>query len=290
MNEENMNLKLDVLVVDDESDIRSIISDILEEEGYSPRVAKDSREAFDEINKKVPNAIILDIWLQNSDLDGLSMLEQIKKKYPLLPVVIISGHGTIQTAVSAIKLGAYDYIEKPFTHSKLMIVLKRACEVARLKKENLDLKSKIVDRGEMVGNSSQMVKLKNEIDKIAPTASRILITGPIGSGKELTARLIHKKSKYSNGPFVSFCPVGLSAERIEQELFGDCKLDDGSKLSVRRVSILEATNKGTLYIDEISDLPLSAQARLMKVIQQNVLEKQDGSIINLDLRNNKFVP
>jgi two-component system nitrogen regulation response regulator NtrX len=176
----------------------------LKKKAFPPRTASNSAQVFDAIADKIPSAIVLDIWLQGSDLDGLGILEIIKKRYPLMPVVIISGHGTIETAVSAIKIGAYDYIEKPFTPEKLLIVLKRACEASRLKRENLDLRSKVVDRSEVIGNSAAIIKLKNEIDKVAPTSGRVMLYGEPGTGKELTARLLHKKSKSANGPFMSF--------------------------------------------------------------------------------------
>ena len=193
-------MALDVLVIDDEMDIRDIISDILRDEGFSSRTAANSTQAFKAIDEKVPNAVILDIWLQGSELDGLGILEIIKKQYPLMPVIVISGHGTIETAVSAIKMGAYDYLEKPFTHDKLIILLKRACESSKLRRENIELRSKVIDKTELIGSSSVITKLKSEIEKVAPTSGRVMIHGGGGSGKELAARLIHKKSRKASGP------------------------------------------------------------------------------------------
>lgn len=278
-------MSIDVLIIDDEADIRDLISANLKDEGFTTRTAAHSTSAFDAIAEKVPSAIILDIWLQGSDLDGLGILEIIKKRYPLMPVIVISGHGTIETAVTAIKMGAYDYIEKPFTHEKLMIVLKRACEASRLKKENIDLKSKVLDKTELVGNSLVINKLKNEIEKVAPTSGRILILGQSGSGKELVARLIHKKSKKAGAPFIIFNPTGMSADKIQQDLFGEPEKHDANAVFAKRHSVLEAANNGTLYIDEIGDLPHSTQAKLLKFLQDQILEKPAlNKSLKLDVR------
>jgi len=278
-------MAIDVLVIDDELDIRDLISDILKEEGFAPRSAANSQQAFNLIAERVPNAMILDIWLQGSDLDGLGILELIKKRFPLMPVIVISGHGTIETAVSAIKMGAYDYIEKPFTHEKLMIVLKRACEAAKLKRENIDLKAKVVDKTEMIGSSGIVTKLRTEIDRAAASAGRVLIYGQVGSGKELAARLIHKKSKRCNSPFIVFSPTGLSNEKIMQELFGEPEKGDTSGVYTKRHSVLEASNSGTLFIDEIADMPLATQSKFLKFIQDQVYEKPGSSKpINMDIR------
>ncbi|MDX1924744.1 MAG: sigma-54 dependent transcriptional regulator [Rickettsiaceae bacterium] len=278
-------MALDVLVVDDEIDIRELICDILKEEGFSSRGAANSQATFNAISEKVPNAIILDIWLQGSDLDGLGILELVKKRYPLMPVIIISGHGTIETAVSAIKMGAYDYIEKPFTHEKLMIVLKRACEASKLKRENIDLKAKVIDRTEMIGHSPAVCKLRTEIERAAVSSGRVLISGQVGTGKELAARLLHKKSKRSNSPFIVFSPTGLSADKIMQELFGDPERNDVNGSFARRHSVLEAANTGTLFIDEVTDLPLAVQSRFLKFIQDQLYEKPySNKQTQLDIR------
>lgn len=266
-------MSVDVLVIDDEADIRELISDILKDEGFLVRSAANSTQAFHSISEKTPNAVILDIWLQGSELDGLGILEVVKKKFPLMPVIVISGHGTIETAVSAIKMGAYDYIEKPFTHEKLVITLRRAYEAAKLKRENIDLKSKVVDRTELVGNSSSMIKLKAEIEKVAPTAGRVMITGESGTGKELIARITHKKSKHNNGPFIVFSPTGMSVNKVLYELFGVPDKNDPSSSFTKRISLLEAANHGTIYIDEIADLPMTAQNMLLKFLQEQILEK-----------------
>lgn len=278
-------MSLDILIVDDEADIRELISANLKDEGFNVRVAANSTQAFDSIADKVPSALILDIWLQGSDLDGLGILEIVKKKYPIMPVVVISGHGTIETAVSAIKMGAYDYVEKPFTHDKLMIVLKRACEAARLKRENFDLKSKMIDKTELVGLSIAATRLKSDIEKVAPTSGRVMLQGPAGSGKELAARMIHKKSKRNGGPFIVFSPTGMTADKIMQDLFGDAEKLDTNGVHVKRHSVLEAVHNGTLYIDEVGDLPQAAQAKLLKFLQDNCIDKQGtNKVTKLDIR------
>ncbi len=277
-------MALDILVIDDEADIRDLISDILKDEGFNSRLVSTGEQAFKEISEKTPNAIILDIWLQGSDLDGLGILEIVKKQYPLMPVVVISGHGTIETAVSAIKMGAYDYLEKPFTHDKLMIVLRRACETAKLRKENIALKSKVIDKTEFIGNTPIIAKLKGELEKVSPTSGRVMIHGPVGSGKELTARLIHKKSKRTNGPFIIFTPTSMNNNRIQQELFGDHERHENNNLYNKRISVLEAANNGTLYIDEVGDLPSSAQNKLLKFLKDQTLVKADNKEVSLNVR------
>ena len=276
-------MALDILVIDDEADIRDIISDILKDEGFISRTAASSEQAFKAIAEKTPNAIILDIWLQGSDLDGLGILEIIKKQYPLMPVVVISGHGTIETAVTAIKMGAYDYLEKPFTHDKLMIVLKRACEAAKLRRENIDLKSKVIDKTEFVGNSAVTIKLKSELEKVAPTSGRVLVHGAVGSGKELAARLIHKKSKRANGPFIVFSPTSMSITKLQQDLFGDNERYEAHSMFDKKITVLEAANNGTLYIDEVGDLPIFIQNKLLNFLKEQILIKGTKSI-KLDVR------
>lgn len=278
-------MSLDILVVDDEADIRDLVSEVLRAEGFNARGASNSTQVFEAMGEKVPSAMILDIWLQGSDLDGLGILEIVKKRYPLMPVVVISGHGTIETAVSAIKIGAYDYIEKPFTHEKLLIVLKRAVENSRLRRENIDLKSKVVDRSELIGTSPMIMKLKAEIEKVSPTSGRVMLSGAAGTGKELIARLIHKKSKRANAPFIVFTPTSMSIDRIKQELFGESERKDTNGVFIKRTSILEAANNGTLYIDEIADLPLPIQQQLLKFVQDQSFERPGtGKVTKLDVR------
>jgi two-component system nitrogen regulation response regulator NtrX len=279
-------MSLDIIVIDDEMDIRDLVSDILKDEGFSPRVAGNSTQAFKLIADKLPSAIILDIWLEGSDLDGLGILEIVKKRYPLMPVIVISGHGTVDTAVSAIKMGAYDYLEKPFTHDKLVLVLKRACEATKLKRENLDLKSKIIDRTELVGNCPVSSKLKADIEKVASTSCRVMIHGDIGSGKELAARLIHKKSKKTNGPFVVYSPISGSTDNTQQELFKELEIfnEKNPVITKQKLSVLETANNGTLFIDEVGDLSPSAQVKLLSFLQNSMYEKSANQSIKLDIR------
>jgi two-component system nitrogen regulation response regulator NtrX len=275
----SLSQDLEILVIDDESDIRDLASDILKDEGFIPRLAANSSQAFKILNERTPSAILLDIWLHGSELDGLGILEIVKKRYPLMPVIVISGHGTIETAVSAIKLGAYDYLEKPFNHDKLIILLKRACETAKLKRENIDLKAKVLDKTEIIGNASVISKLKSEINKLSQTNTRILIEGAIGTGKELVARMVHKQSKRANAPFILFNPICMSAEKILQEMFGPFEQD-----GIKRLSSLEIANNGTFYIDEISNLPMIVQSKLLKFLQDQVFEQVSGKKVKLDIR------
>src|ERR1044072_2449717 len=210
----------ELLIVVDEDDIRGLIAGILQDEGYETRVASDSDSAFNAVRMRRPQLVVLDIWLQGSRMDGIQVLDALKRDYPELPVVMISGHGTIETAVSSIKKGAYDFIEKPFKSDRLLHVVERALEAARLKREVRELKLKTGDEGEMVGNPSTVAQLKMLIDKIAPTNSRVLITGPAGSGKEVAARLIHARSRRAGNAFVAVNCATMEPDRIEAELFG----------------------------------------------------------------------
>lgn len=208
----------DILVVDDEADIRDLISGILDDEGYATRLASDSDTALSEIESRMPSLVVLDIWLQGSKLDGLQILEKVKQMHPDLPVVIISGHGNIETAVAAIKRGAYDFIEKPFKADKLVLIVHRALETAKLRRENTELKMKVGSNAELVGESSAVGQVKQIIERVAPTNSRVLIAGPPGCGKEVAARLLHAKSRRAHGPFVAINAATISPERMEVEL------------------------------------------------------------------------
>jgi two-component system nitrogen regulation response regulator NtrX len=227
--------------------------------------------------------ILLDVWLQGSELDGLGILEIIKKKHPLLPVIMVSGHGTIGTAVNAIKLGAYDYIEKPFTEDKLTVTVKRACEMFNLLKENNSLKSRTRNKLELIGNSAALAQLKSNIEKITGSSSRVFISGPTGSGKEFAARLIHKKSKRSTESFVVFNTTGISEEKILLELFGE---DDKPSINdkPRKIGLLELANHGTLFIDEVANLPISIQNKLLRFLQDQSFERENKKTVKLDVR------
>ena len=210
----------DILIVDDEADIRELIAGILEDEGHSTRLAKDSDETLQAIEERRPSLVILDIWLQGSKLDGLELLDRIRKAHPDLSVIIISGHGNIETAVAAIKRGAYDYIEKPFKADRLVLITARAIEASRLKRENRELRERSSYAFEMIGRSAAINQLRQAIDKVAPTNSRVLITGPSGCGKELAARVMHAKSVRAEGPFVVLNAAAMVPDRVELELFG----------------------------------------------------------------------
>ncbi len=262
----------DLLIVDDETDIRELISGILEDEGHGTRLAKDSTEALNAIEERRPSLIILDIWLQGSELDGLELLDRIKKTHSDLPIVIISGHGNIETAVAAIKRGAYDYIEKPFKADRLVLVTTRALEASALKRENRQLKERSTQSAEMVGKSTAMNHLRQAIEKVAPTNSRILITGPSGSGKELAARVLHESSARADAPFVALNAAAMAPDRVEIELFGTEEGTSGQ----HKVGALEEAHGGTLYIDEVADMPMETQGKVLRVLVEQKFQRLGG--------------
>lgn len=278
-------MSLDILVVDDEKDISDLISDILKDDGYAPRVANDSTTAIEAVNQRVPSAIVLDIWLQGSKLDGLGILESVKKKHPNVPVIMISGHGNIETAINSIKLGAYDYIEKPFKEDRLLRLVRRAIETAKLKDENEQLKARSAYETQLIGKSPAVTALKNTIDKVAPTESRVMITGPAGCGKEIVAKMIHQKSKRNKGDFVVLNAASMSADKVEEELFG---IEDNFVMAAnteRKIGTFEKAHGGTLFLDEIADMPLATQGKLLRILQENSFERVGGSrTINVDVR------
>ena len=273
----------DILIVDDEEDIRELVSDILQDEGYQPRKAKDSITAFHELDERIPAAVILDIWLQGSQLDGLGILEIIKRKHPNLPVIMISGHGNIETAINAIKLGAYDYIEKPFKEDRLLRLLKRAIETTRLEMENAELKTKGATDTQLVGKSSVVTQLAETILRVAPTESRVLISGGAGVGKGMVARMIYQRSKRAGGAFHILNCANVLADKVDQELFGS---EENVELKTKRkVGLLEKSHGGTLLVDEVAELPMSAQVKLLKVLQHNKFERVGGEkSISVDVR------
>ncbi len=264
-----------ILIVDDEKDIRELISDTLKDEGYATRMAKESESAFAAIAERLPSAIVLDIWLKDSLLDGLGILETVKRKYPEIPVVMISGHGNIETAIASIKMGAYDYIEKPFKSDRLIHVVKRALETAKLKHENAELRARAHDENILTGCSQALSSLKSAIEKVAPTSSRVFITGQAGSGKEVVARILHEKSARKNGPFVILNATSISPEALDVELFGT-EDNGGVNGGPRKIGIFEKVHGGTLFIDEIVDMPLSTQSKLLKVLQEQSFERVGG--------------
>src|SRR5712672_362406 len=245
-------MALDILIVDDEADIRELVAGILQDEGYVTRTARDSDDALNAVANRRPNLVFLDIWLQGSRLDGLQLLDNVKQQHPDLPVVMISGHGNIETAVAAIKQGAYDFIEKPFKADRLVLVADRALETSRLKREVKELKQLTPYPATLVGHSTAINQLRQTVDKVSPTNSRILIVGPSGAGKELTARTIHALSGRNSGPFVVINAAAITPERMEIELFG---VEQSNGAQARKVGALEEAHGGTLFIDEIGDMP-----------------------------------
>jgi two-component system nitrogen regulation response regulator NtrX len=271
----------DILVVDDEADIREIVAGILEDEGYGTRTASDSDSALAAIAARRPSLIFLDIWLQGSRLDGLSMLDEIHRQHPDLPVVIISGHGNVETAVSAIKRGAYDYIEKPFKADRLVIVAERALEAQKLRREVAELKQRSGESDELVGASGVMNHLRQTIERVAPTNSRIMIFGSSGSGKEQVARAIHARSSRAGGPFVVLNAATITPDRMEIELFGT-EPKNGAQ---RRVGALEEAHGGTLYLDEIADMPRETQNKILRVLVDQAFERIGGATkVKVDVR------
>lgn len=271
----------DILVVDDEEDIREIVCGILSDEGHETRMAHDSDSALAAISDRVPRLVFLDIWLQGSRLDGLALLDEIKVRHPDLPVVMISGHGNIETAVSAIKRGAYDFIEKPFKADRLVLVAERALETSKLKREVSDLKKRSGDPVELIGTSVAISQLKQTIEKVAPTNSRVLILGPSGSGKELVARLIHRKSSRAGGPFVVLNAAAITPERMEVALFGT----ESTSSHERKVGVLEEAHGGILYIDEVADMPRGTQNKILRVLVDQQFERVGGTKrVKVDVR------
>ncbi|HFB2048547.1 MAG: sigma-54-dependent Fis family transcriptional regulator [Hyphomicrobiaceae bacterium] len=271
----------DILVVDDEADIRELVSGILEDEGHACRLARDSDEALLAIEARKPHLVFLDIWLQGSRLDGLEVLSIIRKVHPDLPVVVISGHGNIETAVTAIKRGAYDYIEKPFKADRLLLVTMRALEALQLRREVQHLKDRSPQNSDIIGKSSVINALRTQIEKVAPTNSRILIRGGSGSGKELAARFLHASSARSDGSFVVLNAAAMAPDRVEEELFGI----EANTGGARKVGALEEAHGGTLYIDEVADMPLETQGKILRVlVEQKFLRIEGVQKVSVDVR------
>jgi len=274
----------DILIVDDEADIRMLLAGVLEDEGHSTRGAANADEALEALRTRRPHLVILDIWLQNSRLDGLEILQQIQSDHSAVPVVMISGHGNIETAVKAIKMGAYDFIEKPFKADRLLLVVERAIEAARLKAENEELRLRAAPETELLGNSSAVNHLRQAIAKVAPTGSRVLITGAAGSGKEVVARLIHLQSRRSNGPFMVLNCATLHPDRLEQELFG-VEQGGGAQSRIEKIGIFERAHGGTLLLDEVADMPLETQGKIVRVLQDQSFMRVGGARrVEVDVR------
>ena len=270
----------DILIVDDEADIRELVAGILSDEGHDTRTARNSDEALAAIEARRPNLIFLDIWMQGSRLDGLQLLEVVKDQHPNLPVVMISGHGNIETAVSAIRTGAYDFIEKPFKADRLVLVAERALEASRLRREVSELRTRAGGANHIIGHSPAINHLRALIERVAPANSRILIAGAAGAGKELCARTIHEASGRAGGNFVVINAATITPENMEVELFG-VEGRDGR----RKVGALEEAHGGTLYIDEVADMPRETQAKILRVLVEQNFTRVDGATrVHVDVR------
>ncbi len=274
----------EILIVDDEPDIRLLIDGILRDEGYETRQAGDSTAAINAFRARRPSLVILDIWLQGSRLDGLGILRALHSEEPHVPVVMISGHGTIETAVAAIQIGAYDFIEKPFKSDRLLLIIRRALEAARLARENAELRLRAGVDASLTGDSAAVSTLRAGIERVAPTGSRVLISGPAGSGKEVAARMVHARSRRADGPFVALNCATLNPARFEEELFG---IEAGSDPAAapRRAGVLERAHGGTLLLDEVSDMPLETQGKIVRALQDQTFERLGGSSrVKVDVR------
>ncbi|WP_119458683.1 sigma-54-dependent transcriptional regulator [Rhodospirillaceae bacterium SYSU D60014] len=276
-------MAFDILIVDDEADIRLLIAGILADEGFQTREAADSISALEAVRARRPSLVILDIWLQGSPMDGIEVLEAVKREHPSTPVVMISGHGNIETAVASIKRGAYDFIEKPFKADRLLLVVERAIEAARLRRENEELRLRAGGEAELLGDSSAINQVRQAIDRVAPTGSRVLITGPAGAGKEVGARLLHRRSKRTGGAFVVLNCATMHPDRLEVELFGT--EGDASSDTLVKIGTFEQAHGGTLLLDEVADMPLETQGKIVRVLQDQNFQRVGGSTrVEVDVR------
>jgi two-component system, NtrC family, nitrogen regulation response regulator NtrX len=272
-------MALEVLVVDDEADIRELVSGVLEDEGYAVRTAADSSSALDAIEDRRPSLVLLDVWLQGSRMDGLQILQEVKRRDPTLPVLMISGHGNLDTAVAAVREGAIDFIEKPFEADRLVHLVGRATETDRLRRENEDLRQQVGHDDQLHGTSVGVNNVRATLKRVAPTGSRVLITGPAGVGKEIAARMIHQWSPRAKGPFIVVSAAMMSPERVEEELFGS-EID-----GVARPGLLEQAHGGTLFLDEIADMPPTTQAKILRVLTDQSYHRVGGQRpIKVDVR------
>ena len=273
-------MALDILVVDDERDIRELLAGVLSDEGYGCRLAADSTSALAAIDERRPSLVLLDVWLHGSPMDGLEVLDEIKKREPELPVIIFSGHGNIETAVSAISRGAMDFLEKPFEAERLLLLVERATETERLRRENQQLRQGFAMAEEFTGNSGAINAVRATLKRVANTGSRLLISGPAGSGKEVAARLLHSWSPRAQNAFVTVNSARITPERFEQELFGE---EADGKLV--RAGLLEMADGGTLFLDEVADMPSSSQARILRVLTEQSFVRVGGNRqIRVDVR------
>src|SRR5918994_3065120 len=274
----------DVLIVDDEPEVRDAIAAILGDEGYEVRHAAEGRAGLAEIDARPPGVLLLDIWLEGSQLDGLEVLDQVRRLHPDVPAIVISGHGTIETAVTAIKKGAYDFLEKPFNAERLLVLIERAREAARLKRENAELKLKLGDDSDLIGKAPAIQQVRTAIHRVAATGSRVLITGPPGVGKEVVARLIHASSRRADAPFVVINAATMAPERMEVELFG-CEAGFLGPGRPRQLGTFERAHGGTLLLDEVADMPLETHGKILRVLQEQSFLRLGGQRrIEVDVR------
>ena len=270
----------EILIVDDNVDIRNILNDLILDAGYKTRLAANYNQALTEIDKKIPDVAILDVKLDKGDNDGIKLLTHIKSKNKDVPVIIISGHANVEMAVSSLKHGAFEFIEKPFDQTRLLNFIKRAVENLSLKKQNKDYESKLFSSYELIGESKNILNIKDQINKISLTESRILINGPSGSGKELIARKIHKNSKRKNKPFVIINGALLDSDKYDLELYGEENINGSISYGA-----LEKYNKGTLLIDQVSEIPLNIQSKILRVLTDQKFKRLNGNNdINVDVR------
>ncbi len=270
----------DILVVDDEKDIRELIGDILRDEGHSVRLAQDSDSAFAAINDSPPDLVILDIWLKESKLDGIDILKSVRRDNPDIPVVIISGHGNIEIAVAAVKQGAYDFIEKPFNIDQLIVVIGRALEASKLRRENAALRKQETQSAVMVGESPAFKSLKSQLEKVAGANSRIMLTGAAGVGKDVAARFIHANGPRANGPFVTVNSASIEPERMEEVLFGRESPDRGHE-----PGLFERAHNGILFFDEVADMPYGTQSKILRVLVDQSFTRVGGQdVVRVDVR------
>jgi two-component system nitrogen regulation response regulator NtrX len=271
---------MSILIVDDEQDIRELIGDILRDEGYQTRLAANSDDCMAEINADPPSLMILDIWLKDSRMDGIDILKTVKRDNPDIPVVIISGHGNIEIAVAAIKQGAYDFIEKPFNIDQLMVVVARAMETSRLRRENQELRRRDVTSAEMVGSSLAFKTLKSNLDKVTKSNARVMLTGEPGTGKEMAARYIHMHSNRGASPFITVSSASIEPERMEEVLFGRETPERGVE-----PGLLEQAHGGIVYFDEVADMPLGTQSKILRVLTEQQFTRVGGADkVRVDLR------
>jgi len=273
-------MALDILVVDDELDIRELVAGVLEDEGYDARVAADSDSALEAVAVRRPSLVLLDVWLQGSKLDGLELLDEIKRRDPSIPVLVISGHGNLDTAVAAIRKGAADFIEKPFEAERLLLMVARATETERLRRENASLRASAGRETDLTGSSSAINGIRATLKRVAATGSRVLIMGSAGVGKEVAARLLHGWSNRAEAPFVVVSAARMTPERVEEELFG---VEEGGDLV--RTGLLEQAHGGTLFLDEIADMPIATQARILRVLTDQSFTRVGGTrVVKVDVR------